>query len=423
MARVYQNSYITIAATKSSNSQSSLLRGLTKTHQLDGHHYIQDYPRIEHCGRELLPVWDTVSKAYLYPLLDRAWVYQERLLSPRVLHFGPNELFWECCQIMECECGSLDWMPPGDLDTLSDFDLNSQSTIPPKVLHQHALQSKDPVLMTRRWQKIVHEYSRLSLTNETDRLIALEGLATQMKVPQSNQYAFGLWKDTLAADLLWSVGAHLSSIATESQWIEWKSKSIPSWSWGSVARQVMFADLPKKEDLRYCLIAEQSSDSRKPGTSPPQLVSKNTIESSTTGSLSLNTFAESGRLDLRAITVPITLVYFSNGHLSISLWHENRPKYMERGVHQSNIAYDTIAEPWSLRLDCDMKDVLLWAREPLYCCLVAQTKKGSHFLLLRSRDPSKKIFSRIGVAFFGTRGYSEMDAAIQKEEESLITII
>ncbi|KAI1380582.1 heterokaryon incompatibility protein-domain-containing protein [Hypoxylon crocopeplum] len=31
-----------------------------------------------------------------YPLLIRAWVYQERRLSPRVLHFCGNELVFEC---------------------------------------------------------------------------------------------------------------------------------------------------------------------------------------------------------------------------------------------------------------------------------------------------------------------------------------
>jgi hypothetical protein len=30
------------------------------------------------------------------PLNKRAWVAQERILAPRVLHFGRNQLFWEC---------------------------------------------------------------------------------------------------------------------------------------------------------------------------------------------------------------------------------------------------------------------------------------------------------------------------------------
>lgn len=33
------------------------------------------------------------------PLNQRAWVLQERLLAPRVLHFGPEQLTWECKEI------------------------------------------------------------------------------------------------------------------------------------------------------------------------------------------------------------------------------------------------------------------------------------------------------------------------------------
>lgn len=31
-----------------------------------------------------------------WPLLQRAWGFQERMLSPRVLHFAREELIWEC---------------------------------------------------------------------------------------------------------------------------------------------------------------------------------------------------------------------------------------------------------------------------------------------------------------------------------------
>jgi hypothetical protein len=37
------------------------------------------------------------------PLHKRAWVVQERLLAPRVLHFGREQLFWECHTMNACE--------------------------------------------------------------------------------------------------------------------------------------------------------------------------------------------------------------------------------------------------------------------------------------------------------------------------------
>jgi len=43
---------------------------------------------------------DEVSDALLN---RRAWVVEERLLSPRILHFGSNQLLWECYESAACE--------------------------------------------------------------------------------------------------------------------------------------------------------------------------------------------------------------------------------------------------------------------------------------------------------------------------------
>ena len=37
------------------------------------------------------------------PVNTRAWVVQERLLAPRTLHFGRDQLFWECRTFEACE--------------------------------------------------------------------------------------------------------------------------------------------------------------------------------------------------------------------------------------------------------------------------------------------------------------------------------
>ena len=46
-------------------------------------------------------VWEEcLAKA---PLNERAWVFQERLLAPRVLNFSTEQIFWECMQTEACE--------------------------------------------------------------------------------------------------------------------------------------------------------------------------------------------------------------------------------------------------------------------------------------------------------------------------------
>jgi hypothetical protein len=41
------------------------------------------------------------------PLLQRAWVFQEQILSPRMIHFGRYEMAWECHSGLQCECSGL----------------------------------------------------------------------------------------------------------------------------------------------------------------------------------------------------------------------------------------------------------------------------------------------------------------------------
>jgi len=45
------------------------------------------------------------EQATAFPLLDRGFVHQERLLSRRVLRFQNNEFSWECSSEYACECG------------------------------------------------------------------------------------------------------------------------------------------------------------------------------------------------------------------------------------------------------------------------------------------------------------------------------
>jgi hypothetical protein len=105
MSSIYANSYITIAATKSWNG----LGGCFST----ASPYLQDYQLSEsqlHSGggRSSVHVRERIThigdQDAVAPLLSRGWVCQERLLSPRVLHFCDRELVWECKEYSGCQC-------------------------------------------------------------------------------------------------------------------------------------------------------------------------------------------------------------------------------------------------------------------------------------------------------------------------------
>jgi hypothetical protein len=118
------------------------------------------------------------------PLLTRGWVYQERLLAPRVLHFAAEELIWECAESFCCECSCI----------------RSPS---PKFTHANILRPGVPDQLALYWRRLVMAYSELGLTYSSDRLPALSGLAKQFLGLRKGPYLAGLWRDSFLSDLMW----------------------------------------------------------------------------------------------------------------------------------------------------------------------------------------------------------------------------
>jgi hypothetical protein len=81
------------------------------------------------------------------------------------------------------------------------------------------------------WENIVREYSRTQLTNITDRLIALSGLAKRMKAMVNDDYVAGMWRNALPDQLFWHV---LFPDPRSATYI------APTWSWASAAQEVTF---------------------------------------------------------------------------------------------------------------------------------------------------------------------------------------
>jgi hypothetical protein len=107
MSTIYQNSVLTIAATKSKDGSEGCFSKNPITYQ---DYCIKSPDQLSDIYiREKLTHWDTASKSDVpssYPLLTRGWAYQERFLAPRVLHFCEKELVWECLEDCSCQCSS-----------------------------------------------------------------------------------------------------------------------------------------------------------------------------------------------------------------------------------------------------------------------------------------------------------------------------
>jgi hypothetical protein len=101
------------------------------------------------------------------PLNRRAWVMQERMLSPRVIHFGKHQLFWRCQMHTACET-----FPKGIPEATGSAAF-SQSAY--GVDFQHLSCTRG--LLEDLWFQVIENYSTYGITRESDKLIALSGIA------------------------------------------------------------------------------------------------------------------------------------------------------------------------------------------------------------------------------------------------------
>jgi hypothetical protein len=206
MASIYKNAFITIAATASPDFQG----GCFSKSKADLCFHIKQSGVLDTVIAARTEV--TGKLPDLYPLLTRGWVYQERMLSRRYLHFYRNELMLECREQRVCECGN----HPGRLDVYGE---------------QLAAKSKyhNPGVnrLAASWQKVVMNYSMLRLSESSDKLPAIFGCAQDMGDPDRGIYLAGLWERTLGEDLLWTP-RNYSTVSHPTNW------RAPSWTWASI---------------------------------------------------------------------------------------------------------------------------------------------------------------------------------------------
>ncbi|KAJ4190740.1 hypothetical protein NW755_004954 [Fusarium falciforme] len=248
MSSIYSKAFLTIAATHSPDGRGGLYTD-TPDFEVSGEtpegeeyrlffreridHHLDPVPEPDRSGADVgLIGHGTIAR---HPLLTRAWVYQERLLSPRVIHFGPQELFFECLSAMQCECGGIahdgsSIAPSGLMKLLYAEALFT--TAPGVEWHEYAA-----YYMARIWRTMVNEYTSLGITKPSDRLPAIGGLAKKMAASRKQEYVAGLWGNTLNDDLIWTV----LELEGEKK-PRYDPLAAPTWSWASVEAHVFYWD-------------------------------------------------------------------------------------------------------------------------------------------------------------------------------------
>jgi hypothetical protein len=222
MANIYENASLTLCATRSADSSEGCYATASSAYQFKKWSFVDSASNtVEvHTRSPLSHIAVTaglpdIGNIFTAPLLFRGWTLQERLLSPRSVHFMETELVWDCSEGLTCECEEIQYnVLRGRKE---DLQLNLWADHSMEDLHH-------------QWQEIVLIYSDMSLTLSKDIFPALQGFAKKMPA-KMGKYLAGLWQETLIPDLAWCA----SQSGTLSRPKEWRA---PTWSWASTTASV-----------------------------------------------------------------------------------------------------------------------------------------------------------------------------------------
>ncbi|ETS77838.1 hypothetical protein PFICI_09900 [Pestalotiopsis fici W106-1] len=229
MADIYEGAYLTIAATASKNGDEGCYRSnppairemdfsyTTETGLQTRIHCRQFYQHFD--LNMAVPPKETLNE---FPLLGRGWIFQERFLSPRVLHFCNFELAFECRDGGRCQCKEERYGHGFKEDLMRLFAQGPSS---------------ETFQVRKGWWAVVRRYTRLRLTYDKDLLTALSGISRRVGASKpAGDYVAGIWKSLLPYGLLW-----YASPTPQDSFKRTDAPRAPSWSWASIIAPISWS--------------------------------------------------------------------------------------------------------------------------------------------------------------------------------------
>ena len=208
------------------------------------------------------------------PLYGRSWVLQEQLLSPRMLIFDGTQIRWECLTGHGSERS-----PTGGMSRHAGH----QKYIREGIARDHEFfdlpDFEDKVFAARAqnqaWLYTVMDYTHRGMTQPSDRLVAIDGIAQALARRTKNRYLAGLWEGYFWVGLLWSL-THAKEYtgSTDNAFDLDRNERIrhynkkaqcyediaPSWSWVSVTAPTVYPSVANMSMERICEILSASVD-------------------------------------------------------------------------------------------------------------------------------------------------------------------
>ncbi|VUC30666.1 unnamed protein product, partial [Clonostachys rosea] len=160
------------------------------------------------------------------PLNQRGWVLQEHALARRTIYFTDHQMYFECGQGVRCE--TMSRIANETASFLGDPNF-------PKVIM--SANKGEKILL---YQDFYAKYSRLGLSEPTDRAVAIAGLEERILEKLNVSGGWGVLDDSSATggqngllrrSLLWRRGKEVEAMSP----IDFTQKTgysrVPTWSW------------------------------------------------------------------------------------------------------------------------------------------------------------------------------------------------
>ncbi|KPM41122.1 hypothetical protein AK830_g5438 [Neonectria ditissima] len=184
--------------------------------------------------------WDQVADARIN---TRGWVLQERFMSPRGLHFGAQQLFWECRERDAAEvapCGLRSSAP--SMGFKMDFT-DERSRVPKEDLMYDHWEDRGYA----PWSSLVETYSACELSYPSDKLVAFSAIMKQIGAVFEDEYVAGISHRFFEHELLWCLNMETTvrpygPSRPTGETSRYETYVAPSWSWASVKGKVQMGD-------------------------------------------------------------------------------------------------------------------------------------------------------------------------------------
>ncbi|KAI4192532.1 MAG: hypothetical protein LQ350_008632 [Teloschistes chrysophthalmus] len=230
MQDVYKQGFLNVAASTATDARGGLFKPRSSLAFQPVHLYM---PGVDETFYLTVDYRNMFRWTETDPLSRRAWVFQERHLARRILHFTRTEIFWECCAKAPY-FASETFTKGAPLDAV----LNSL----PKLQSASVLKQSNPSVeeVHDLWEDLCQMYSEKDLTYHRDKLVALSGLAKEFQnlLPE-DKYIAGMWGLTMPQSLFWEIPERYGP-----EPVSRLDDVAPSCSWA-------FIDDPLQKKFRY----------------------------------------------------------------------------------------------------------------------------------------------------------------------------